>query len=138
MGKHRAPDIDPHWLPDEVMLYAGPVEDQDAALPSDMIEDFGELAIGETRLVDKTGGKSHYKRTLKQPLSACVLTDVALPVPSHMTNEPDVLEACHRLCARVGAYAGESACVLASHFWAAKRGARGLAPRGAAGECKRG
>ena len=43
-----APDIDPHWLPDEVILYAGPVEDQGTALPSDMIEDFGELAIGET------------------------------------------------------------------------------------------
>ncbi|MES1926262.1 bifunctional molybdenum cofactor biosynthesis protein MoaC/MoaB [Salinisphaera sp. T31B1] len=42
----------------------------------DMLKPYAEpadLAIGETRLLDKTGGKSHYKRTLKRPLSACVL-----------------------------------------------------------------
>ena len=42
----------------------------------DMLKPYAEpeeLAIGETRLLDKTGGKSHFKRTLKQPLSATVL-----------------------------------------------------------------
>jgi molybdenum cofactor biosynthesis protein MoaC len=42
----------------------------------DMLKPYAEpeeLAIGDTRLLDKTGGKSHFKRTLKKPLSACVL-----------------------------------------------------------------
>lgn len=55
------------------------------------------------------GGDGLHDTRVLAPLSACVLTDVALPVPSHMTNEPDVLEACHRLRARVGAYACSSA-----------------------------
>lgn len=42
----------------------------------DMLKPYAEaeeLAVGETRLLDKTGGKSHFKRTLKKPLSATVL-----------------------------------------------------------------
>lgn len=55
----------------------------------DMLKPYAEpeeLAIGETRLLDKTGGKSHYKRTLKKPLSATVLM-VSNPVADG--NKPD-------------------------------------------------
>ena len=55
----------------------------------DMLKPYAEpeeLAIGETRLVDKTGGKSDFKRTLKQPLSAQVLM-VSNPVADG--NKPD-------------------------------------------------
>lgn len=45
-----------------------------------------ELTIGETRLVDKTGGKSHFRRSLAAPLSACVLM-VSNPVADG--NKPD-------------------------------------------------
>ncbi len=41
----------------------------------DMLKPYAEpqdLPIGDTRLVEKTGGKSHYRRTLKQPASAAV------------------------------------------------------------------
>ncbi len=41
----------------------------------DMLKPYAEpqdLAIGDTRLVEKTGGKSHYRRTLRQPVSAAV------------------------------------------------------------------
>lgn len=41
----------------------------------DMLKPYAEpaeLAIGDTRLVEKTGGKSHYPRTLKQALPAAV------------------------------------------------------------------
>ena len=36
------------------------------------------------------------------PLGACLLHDVAFPVPRHMQFEPDVLEAAHKLRLRVG------------------------------------
>ncbi|MES1928202.1 bifunctional molybdenum cofactor biosynthesis protein MoaC/MogA [Salinisphaera dokdonensis CL-ES53] len=55
----------------------------------DMLKPYAEpeeLAIGDTRLLDKTGGKSHFKRTLKQPLSASVLM-VSNPVADG--NKPD-------------------------------------------------
>lgn len=43
-----APDINPHWLPQEIVIYGGPVDTSQAALPHDMIEDLGELATGES------------------------------------------------------------------------------------------
>lgn len=55
----------------------------------DMLKPYAEpaeLSIGETRLLEKTGGKSHYKRALKQPLSASVLM-VSDPVADG--NKPD-------------------------------------------------
>ena len=55
----------------------------------DMLKPYAEaeeLAIGETRLLDKTGGKSHFKRTLKRPLTASVLM-VSNPVADG--NKPD-------------------------------------------------
>lgn len=55
----------------------------------DMLKPYAEpeeLAIGETHLVDKTGGKSDFRRTLKQPLSAQVLM-VSNPVADG--NKPD-------------------------------------------------
>jgi len=55
----------------------------------DMLKPYAEpeeLAIGETHLLDKTGGKSHFKRTLKQALAASVLM-VSNPVADG--NKPD-------------------------------------------------
>lgn len=43
-----APDVDPRWLPDEILIYDGPAVGQDAWLPHDMIEDLGELATGDS------------------------------------------------------------------------------------------
>lgn len=43
-----APDINPHWLPDEIVIYGGPIDASETALPHDMIEDLGELATGES------------------------------------------------------------------------------------------
>lgn len=55
----------------------------------DMLKPYAEaeeLAIGNTHLADKKGGKSDYRRTLKSPLAACVLM-VSNPVADG--NKPD-------------------------------------------------
>lgn len=55
----------------------------------DMLKPYAEpaeLTIGDTRLLEKTGGKSHYRRTLKKPLAATVLM-VSNPVADG--NKPD-------------------------------------------------
>ncbi|RJS92536.1 zinc-dependent peptidase [Salinisphaera sp. Q1T1-3] len=43
-----APDINPYWLPDELVVFGDDVDTAVTTLPSDMIEDFSELAIGES------------------------------------------------------------------------------------------
>ncbi len=57
----------------------------------DMLKPYAEpeeLAIGEIHLIEKTGGKSDYKRRLKKPLSASVLM-VSNPVADG--NKPDTV-----------------------------------------------
>ena len=63
-------------------------------------------AAEEAATDDVRAGSSSHSPLRLAPLEICLLSDVSFPVPSHMTFEPDVLEACHCLRLRVSACIG--------------------------------
>jgi hypothetical protein len=77
------------------------VVDLDPAASLALVLRDGQISHPASPLPDEQG--PHGTRTLA-PLEVVMLADVAFPVPSHMSFEPDVLEACHRLRLRVAAH----------------------------------